>query len=106
MKTSIGLIGAVFFGVLLLSAPAFADETQTTLMLGGQNCRYHVADVAKALKAVKGVTNVDTESLKGHAIIKHDDSVTTETLIAVVKTVKGKKDDAEFACDAMTMTMD
>ncbi|HTP42615.1 MAG TPA: cation transporter [Nitrospiria bacterium] len=97
------LIPPVVLGVLLLTAPAGAAEQKTVLMLGGKFCEFYPKELTAALKAVKGVTSVDLESMKGHVIVTHDGTVKPETLINAVKSVKGTRMGINWYCDAMVM---
>lgn len=103
MKRLATLTVSIAFGLLLLSASAHAAEQKTALMLGGKYCEFYLDDVAKALTAVKGVTGVDIKSRNGYAVVTHDDTVKTDTLIAAVEKVKGTKDGTEWYCNAMVM---
>lgn len=103
MKILAALIIPVALGWLLVSTPARAEQPQTVLMLDGDVCELHVDDAVKALKTVKGVTDVDLKIMPGHLVVSHDKTVTAETLIDAVKEIKGKKDGVEWTCDAMEM---
>jgi len=80
-----------------------AADKQTVLMLGGDYCEFYPKQLTDALMAVKGVTAVDLDSKKGHAIVTQDGTVKDETLIMAVAKVKGNKNGVGWFCTAMVM---
>ena len=82
---------SVMFGLILCSAPVWAAEQKTTLMLGGQFCDSYLGEVETALKKVAGVKGVDLKSMKGHAIVTGETgTVKTAQLTAAVNALKGE----------------
>ena len=90
----------IIFGFYAAQANAAADQ-KTTLALGGNYCDSYPKEITKALMAVKGVKSVDLNSMEGHAIVTHDGSVSPDSLVEVVKGVKGDK----WYCTAEIMKM-
>jgi len=103
MKNLITLLAPVLLGLMLLSASVLAADKQTVLMLGGDYCEFYPKQLTDALMAVKGVTAVDLDSKKGHAIVTQDGTVKDETLIMAVAKVKGNKNGVGWFCTAMVM---
>lgn len=76
--------------VLLSLVPlAKANDQKTILMLGGTYCESYPKEITKVLMGVKGVKTVDLNSLPGHAIVLHDDSVQSKSLVEAIKSAKG-----------------
>jgi hypothetical protein len=103
VKNLITPLAPFLLGLLLLSASALAADKETVLMLGGDYCEFYSKQLTDALMAVQGVTAVDLESKKGHAIVKQDGTVKDETLIMTVAKVKGNKNGVQWYCSAMVM---
>jgi len=101
VKNLIAPLAPVLLGLLLLSATALAADKQSVLMLGGDYCEFYPKELTDVLMAVKGVTGVDLESEKGHAIITQDGTVKDEMLIMAVAKVKGTKNGVAWYCTAM-----
>ena len=82
---------ALVCGIVLSILPAAAaEDTQITLMLGGQFCEFYPDNIKQALTELSGVKAVDLESKKGHAIVTVDPSKTKpDELTAAVNKVKG-----------------
>jgi periplasmic mercuric ion binding protein len=80
-----------------------AADQQITLMLGGSFCEFYPKDITDALMKVKGVTEVDLKSMKGHAIVSHDGTAKSEDLVAAVNDVKGEKMGIKWYCTAEVM---
>lgn len=57
----------------------------TTVSIKGMSCQHCVNAVAKALKQLPGITDVQVDLGKGRAVVDHDDSV---SLIAVKKQIE------------------
>jgi copper chaperone CopZ len=83
--------------------PTEAAGKPITLMLGGKFCEFYPKELTEALMKVKGVKGVDLKSMKGHAVVEHDDSVKPEALVAAMKNVKGTKMGMEWYCTAEAM---
>jgi periplasmic mercuric ion binding protein len=94
------LVITLAFGITLMAAQAEAAEQKTTLMLGGHFCEFYPKEITDALMAVKGVKAVDLKSMKGHAVVTHDESVKPEELVAAMNGVKGTKMGIEWYCTA------
>jgi mercuric ion binding protein len=89
MRTKRNQILVIAFGIVLLSAPAWAAEQKVTLMLGGKFCEFYPDAIQTALKKVAGVTAVDLKSMKGHAIVTTDGKAKPDDLTDAVNAVKG-----------------
>src|SRR5437763_10387967 len=59
----------VILGGLLVAVQAEASEQRVTIRLDGKFCEFYLVDVAKSLKQVAGVKNVDLESVHGHVVV-------------------------------------
>jgi copper chaperone CopZ len=97
------LVMAVALGSTLIAIQVQAAEQKTTLMLGGKFCELYPNEITVALMGVKGVKQVDFNSMGGQAIVVHDGSVKPEALIAAMKEVKGTKMGKEWYCTAEVM---
>jgi copper chaperone CopZ len=97
------LFMAVALGSTLIAVQVQAAEQKTTLMLGGKFCELYPNEITVALMGVKGVKQVDFNSMGGQAIVVHDGSVMPEALIAAMKEVKGTKTGKEWYCTAEVM---
>ena len=76
--------------MILLAAPAWADDQKVTLSLGGKFCDLYQGEVESALKKVPGVTAVDFKSRKGHAVVTGESGkMKADQLTAAVNAVKG-----------------
>lgn len=76
--------GIVVSLVLLSPLGAFAGDTATTLVIEGMHCALCAPAVTKALKQVDGVKSVDVSLAEKRAVIRADDAVKPESLIAAV----------------------
>jgi copper chaperone CopZ len=94
---------ATALAVGLAVVPVGAAGQKVTLMLGGRFCEFYPKEITEALMLVKGVKAVDLKSLKGHAIVEHDGSVKSESLVEAMKKVKGTKMGMEWYCTAEAM---
>jgi copper chaperone CopZ len=77
--------------IVLVFYPAITEaaDLKTTLMLGGPYCDSYPKEITKALMAVKGVKAVDLNSMPGHAIVSHEDSVQSQSLAEAIKNARG-----------------
>jgi len=75
--------------LLIYTVQTKAADQKTVLMLGGDYCESYPKELTKALMKVKGVKNVDLNSMPGHAVVVHDDSVLPKTLMEAINGVKG-----------------
>ena len=92
------------FAIGLTAGPISAAEQNTTLMLGGKSCTSHSKEITAALMGVKGVKEVDLKSMKGHAIVTHDETVKPEALVdALMKNAKGNENGKEWSCTGEAM---
>lgn len=85
----IGILMSMAIFLALYAVQSQAAEQKTVLMLGGEYCDSYPKELTKALMAVKGVKSVDLDSMPGHAVVVHDDSVLPEKLADAIKGVKG-----------------
>lgn len=96
--TKLFIAAAIGFG--LMTAYADAAEQNMTLTLGGRFCEFYPNELTASLKGVKGVSDVDLTSMKGHAIVKTDGTVKDADLVAAVRNVKGTKMGIDWYCTA------
>ena len=103
MHRILSLAVVVMLGMGILAMQTEAADQKVTLMLGGKFCDFYPKEITDALMKVKGVTGVDLESMKGHAIVSHDGTVKQDDLVSAMKGVKGTKMGVEWYCTAEVM---
>jgi Zn2+/Cd2+-exporting ATPase len=62
-----------------------AGNLQTTLQVAGVDCAEEVSVIHRALKPLAGVREVRVNIMSGKAIIAHDETITPEVLIKVIR---------------------
>ena len=85
----INIVISVAIVLVFYTTIAKAADQKTTLMLGGPYCNSYPKEITKALMAVKGVKAVDLNSMPGHAIVSHEDSVQSQSLAEAIKNARG-----------------
>jgi mercuric ion binding protein len=103
MHRILSLAVAVMLCVSVVAMQAGAADQKVTLMLGGNYCESYPKEITDALMKIKGVTGVDLNTMKGHAIVTTDGSVKPEALVTAMKSVKGTKMGMEWYCTAQVM---
>ncbi|HTN42171.1 MAG TPA: hypothetical protein VMN77_00070 [Nitrospiria bacterium] len=103
MNSTVKPVGTVVIGLLLLSTQARAAEQKTILMLDGRFFESYSREIYEALTAVKGVKSVDLKSMKGHAVVNHDETVNPMVLVTAMNGLKDTKAEAEWNCTAAAM---
>jgi copper chaperone CopZ len=59
--------------------------TETSLKIEGMTCEHCVRAVRDALLSVEGVQSATVTLEPGQAVVNHEESVSTETLLAAVR---------------------
>src|SRR6266446_6087675 len=103
MRSVLSLAVAVILSIGVVAMQTVAADQKILLMLGGKSCEFYPKEITDALMKVKGVTGVDLNSIKGHAVVSHDGTVKPEELVTVIKNVKGTKMGIEWYCTAEEM---
>jgi copper chaperone CopZ len=88
---------------VLFVNPARADGQKSTIMLDGNGCTARQQDIRDALGAIKGVSSVDFDSMPGHVIVIHDDSVSVDAIVDAIKKSASPKEGESEGCNAMNM---
>jgi hypothetical protein len=90
MKYLLSLALVVAFGVILFSSESEAAQQTVNIRLGGKYCGFYQIDVAKELKQIPGVTEVDFETMRGHVYVTMiAGKVHPNTLLSAIRRVKG-----------------
>jgi periplasmic mercuric ion binding protein len=90
MKHSLNLALVVAFGVILFSGESEAAHQYVNIRLSGKYCGFYQIDVAKELKQIPGVIEVDFESMRGHVYVTMiAGKVHPLKLLAAIQRVKG-----------------
>jgi len=83
-------VAIVLLGTLLYWGHVEAAQQRVVIRLEGLNCGFYLVDVAKALKQVPGVQDVDLQSVQGHAVITMlAGKVSPPRPLSAIKGVKG-----------------
>jgi hypothetical protein len=75
--------------LFLAIGPAMAAEPIIKLKLNGKFCDSYPEHITKALMTVTGVKGVDLTSLSGYALVVHDGTVKSESLVEAMMHVGG-----------------
>lgn len=85
MKTLLSIAAAL----LLLTSSAFASPKKVTLSVPGMTCAACPITVKQALVKVRGVSKVDIDLGKRHAVVTFDDAKTTVAALTKATTDAG-----------------
>jgi hypothetical protein len=90
MKHLLNLAFIVALGVILFSGETEAAQQTVNIRLGGKYCAFYEIDLAKELKQVPGVTDVDFQTMRGHVYVTMiAGKVHPNSLLAAIRRVKG-----------------
>jgi hypothetical protein len=90
MKYLLSLALIVAFGVITLSSESEAAQQTVNIRLTGKYCGFYQIDVAKELKQIPGVTEVDFETMRGHVFVTMiAGKVHPNALLSAIQRVKG-----------------
>ena len=91
MKYILNCAFIVVFAVILFSGESEAGRQTVNIRLGGKYCGFYQLDVAKELKQIPGVTDVDFETMRGHVYVTMvPGKVHPNELLAAIHRVKGE----------------
>lgn len=90
MKHVLNLAFIVVFGVVLYSSDTEAGHQSVNIRLGGKYCSFYEVDLAKELRQIPGVTDVDFQTMRGHVYVTVvAGKVNPNSLLAAIRRVKG-----------------
>ena len=90
MKYLLNLAFMVALGMILLSGETEAAQQTVNIRLAGKYCGFYQMDLAKELKQIPGVTEVDFETMRGHVYVTMiAGKVHPNSLLAAIRRVKG-----------------
>lgn len=90
MKHLLNLVLVVAFGFILYSGESEAAQQTVNIRLAGRYCAFYLVDLAKELKEVPGVTQVDFETMRGHVYVTMiAGKVHPNKLLSAIRRVKG-----------------
>ena len=90
MKYVLKLALIVMFGVIFFSGETEAGQQTVNIRLSGKYCAFYQIDVAKELKQIPGVTEVDFVTMRGHVYVTMiAGKVHPNSLLAAIQRVKG-----------------
>jgi hypothetical protein len=90
MKYPLRLTLIVTIGLILFSSVSEAAQQTVNIRLTGKYCGFYEIDVARELKQVPGVTEVDFETMRGHVYVTMiAGKVHPNALLAAIRRVRG-----------------
>ena len=90
MKLLWTLTLVIAFGFILYSGESKAAHQTVNIRLDGRYCGFYLTDIAKELKQVPGVTELDFESMREHVYVTMiAGKVHPKALLSAIRRVKG-----------------